>query len=527
MRSGLSKLGSSRRLLEVRRRQEVDQPAHLQQRLDVVVIGAVGDRGLGRVDLRAAEFLGRHRLVRHRLHHVRAGDEHVARVAHHEDEVGHRRRIDVAAGAGPHDQRNLRDDAGGQHVALEHLAIAAERRDALLDAGAAGVEKADDRGAVLDRHVLDLGDLLRMRFAKGAAEDREILGENIDGAAVDRAPAGHHPVARNLGRLHAEIVAAVLDEHVELLEEVVVEQEFDTLARGELALGVLRGDALLAAAQASAGATGVEMGENVLHGASWLQDPWSASGLSRRAPRRNGAGVRHSHDGLSPDGPRGTGRRRSDPAGRRTPSSAGSPRRPSNGSRGQTEILGRGSNVFKSLRRVFRALATPELASGPGSVSAHAGIARRRRAPKDARLSTSFGGMAIRENVDALRTPRADGPQIPGRGFNVSKALRRVFRAIATPKERMGAEPVRLRAVIARRRRASKDARLSTGFGGMAIRESIGAWVSLHRLRRPSNRLATTDRTFPGADSMFSRACGRFSGRSQRPSRGAATRISS
>ena len=167
-----------RRRLEVGGRQEVDQPAHLQQRLDVVVVGAVGDRGLGRVDLRAAEFLGGHGLVGDGLHHVRAGDEHVARVAHHEDEVGHRRRIDVAARAGAHDQRNLRDDAGGEHVALEHLAIAAERRDALLDARAAGVEQADDRGAVLDRHVLDLGDLLRMRFAERAAEDGEILGED-------------------------------------------------------------------------------------------------------------------------------------------------------------------------------------------------------------------------------------------------------------------------------------------------------------------------------------------------------------
>jgi hypothetical protein len=40
----------------------------------------------------------------------------------------------------------------------------------------------------------------------------------------------------------------MLDEHVEFLERIVVEQKFDALARGELALGVLRRDALLAAA---------------------------------------------------------------------------------------------------------------------------------------------------------------------------------------------------------------------------------------------------------------------------------------
>ncbi len=218
-----------------------------------------------------------------------SGDEHVARVAHHEDEVGHRRRIDVAAGARPHDHRNLRDDAGRQHVALEHLAIAAERRDAFLDARAAGVEQTDDRSPVLHRHVLDLGDFLRMRFAQRSSEDREILGENVDGAAVDRTPARHHAVAGDLGRLHAEVVAAMLDEHVELLEGVVVEQEFDAFARRELSLRMLRRDALLAATEAGAIAAGVEGGEDVFHGV-WLRtlhgagNSTSRAGPERRAP---------------------------------------------------------------------------------------------------------------------------------------------------------------------------------------------------------------------------------------------------
>ena len=127
------------------RRQEVDQPAHLQQTLDVVVEGAVGDARLGGVHRGAAQFLGGDHLVGDGLHHIGAGDEHVARVAHHEDEIGHRRRIDVAAGARAHDDADLRDDAGREHVALEHLAVAAERGDALLDARAAGIEQADDR----------------------------------------------------------------------------------------------------------------------------------------------------------------------------------------------------------------------------------------------------------------------------------------------------------------------------------------------------------------------------------------------
>src|SRR5262249_41841878 len=80
-----------------------------------------------------AEFLSRHHLVGHGLHHVGAGHEHVAGVAHHENEIGHGRRINVAARARAHDDGNLRDHAGGDHVALEYLAVTAERGDALLD----------------------------------------------------------------------------------------------------------------------------------------------------------------------------------------------------------------------------------------------------------------------------------------------------------------------------------------------------------------------------------------------------------
>ena len=48
--------------------------------------------------------------------------------------------------------------------------------------------------------------------------------------------------------------AAMLDEHVPLFEGVGIEQQFDALARGQLALGVLGLDAALAAAQSRAAA---------------------------------------------------------------------------------------------------------------------------------------------------------------------------------------------------------------------------------------------------------------------------------
>ena len=91
--------------------------------------------------------------------------------------------------------------------------------------------------------------LLGVRLRQRAAEHREVLGEDVDDAAVDGAPAGDHAVAGDLGLLHAEVGAAVLDVHVELLEGVLVHQQVDALARGQLAALVLGVDARLAAAE--------------------------------------------------------------------------------------------------------------------------------------------------------------------------------------------------------------------------------------------------------------------------------------
>jgi hypothetical protein len=87
-----------------------------------------------------------------------------------------------------------------------------------------------------------------MGFRQRAAEHGEILGEHVGDAAVDGAPAGDHAVAGDLAPLHAEIDAAMLDIHVELLEGALVEQQLEPLPRGELAAGMLGFDALRAAA---------------------------------------------------------------------------------------------------------------------------------------------------------------------------------------------------------------------------------------------------------------------------------------
>ena len=217
------------------------------------------------MDLRAAKFFGRDDFVRHGLHDVGAGHEHVGRVAHHEDEVGHRRRIDVAAGARAHDDADLRDDAGREHVAGEDFAVAASASTpSWMRAPPASNTPMTGR-AVAERHVLDLDDLLRVGRRERAAEDGEVLDEHIDEAAVDRAPAGDDAVAGDAGRLHAEIGRAVFDEGVEFLERAFVEQDVDALARGQLAAGVLGLDALFAAAHVGRGAAPFELADDVVH----------------------------------------------------------------------------------------------------------------------------------------------------------------------------------------------------------------------------------------------------------------------
>src|SRR6185312_8753970 len=107
--------------------------------------------------------------------HVRAGDEHLAGLVDHDDEVGESGRVDGTAGSRPHDDRNLRYHPGRGSVAAEDLAVLAEGDDALLDASTAGVQDANDGHPSLQREVHDLDDLLAGNFAERAAEDSKVL----------------------------------------------------------------------------------------------------------------------------------------------------------------------------------------------------------------------------------------------------------------------------------------------------------------------------------------------------------------
>ena len=229
----------ARRQLEVVLGQEGEQVADVLEALLLVLGGEVADAGLRVVGHRAAELLELDLLAGDRLDHVGAGDEHVPGLLDHEDEVGHRRRVDGAAGARAHDQADLRDHPRALDVADEDVAVAAERDDPLLDPRPARVVDPDHRRADLGGEVHDLEHLLGHHLAERAAEDGEVLAEDDDRPAVDRAVAGHDRVAVGPLLVHPELVAAVADEAVELLEGAGIEQLLDPLARGQLALRVL------------------------------------------------------------------------------------------------------------------------------------------------------------------------------------------------------------------------------------------------------------------------------------------------
>src|SRR6185437_9626405 len=134
---------------------------------------------------------------------------------------------------------------------------------AFLNARAAGIVQANHGRARAHRELHDFGDFSGVRFGKRAAEDGEVLRENVGQTAVDTSKAANEAVAGRALLGHAEIGAMVLDEFVELLEGVFVEEQFDALARAELSFFVLALAAFGAAACFGFGASMREFVERI------------------------------------------------------------------------------------------------------------------------------------------------------------------------------------------------------------------------------------------------------------------------
>ena len=208
----------------------------------------MSDTALGGMDQCATEFVDGDVFAGDGFHNLRTGEEHIAVLLGHEDEVGERGAVDRAAGAGAEDGADLGHDAAGQDVALENLSETSQRAAALLDASSAGVVQADNGSTSLHSLVHNLADFQRHGFAQATSENGEVLSKNVYGTALDGTVTSHNTIAQERLLLHVEIDATMGDKHIKFFKGALVEEESNTLASSQFALLVLFVDALLAAA---------------------------------------------------------------------------------------------------------------------------------------------------------------------------------------------------------------------------------------------------------------------------------------
>ena len=217
--------------------QVVEQVAHEQRRVGVVGGDEVRD-AVALVDLVAPELRGADVLAQHLAHDGGPGQEHV-RALGHDHEVGQRRRIGAAARRGAADHADLRDAAAQRDVLAEDARVAGQRGRALLHAGAAGLDEADDRRVRAAREPQDAHDRVGVLLAQRPAEVRRVLGVAEDRPAVDAPGARDHAVAR----LGAVAHAAGHDVGPQQRQRAAVAQRLQPFDRAEAInpLGYLKG----------------------------------------------------------------------------------------------------------------------------------------------------------------------------------------------------------------------------------------------------------------------------------------------
>src|ERR1700733_14962285 len=230
--------GFSRRLVQIIGWQVTEKLADHGEAFGIVAGDEMRDAAGGVVGHGTAQLLLGDLFVRDGLDDIGTGDEHVRRVAGHENKIGDGRRIDGAAGARAHNCADLRDHAAGERITQENFRIARQRHHAFLNARAAGIVQANYGSAGAHGEVHDFRDFRGIGFRKGAAKDGKVLREDIHEAAADTPITGDESVAGRALRFHAEVVRMVADEFFELFEGAFIEQQLDAFAGAELALFV-------------------------------------------------------------------------------------------------------------------------------------------------------------------------------------------------------------------------------------------------------------------------------------------------
>ena len=171
-----------------------DDPARDRQRMVIVERVVVGDAGHARVDVGAAQLLGRHDLAGRRLHERRTAEEDRPLLLDDDRLVGHRRDVRSAGRARAHHHGDLRN-ALRRHRRLvvedaaEVIAVG-KHVDLVGQVGAAGIDEVDARQVVLARDLLRAQVLLDGQRIVGAALDGRVVADDHALAAGDPADAG-------------------------------------------------------------------------------------------------------------------------------------------------------------------------------------------------------------------------------------------------------------------------------------------------------------------------------------------------
>ncbi len=235
------------------------------QRVVVVVGHVVGHAGEPGVDVGAAQFLGRDLLAGGGLHERRAAQEDRPRAADDDRFIRHGRHVGAAGRAGAHDDGDLRDPLGGHArlVVEDPAEVVAVGEDLGLQRqeGAARVDEVHARQAILERNLLRSEVLLHRDGKVRPALHRGVVGDDHHFAPAHAADARHQAGAGGVAAVHPP-----RGQRRELEERRAgVQQAFDPLANGQLALLAMALDRLFTAAAAHLGEPLAQFGHHALH----------------------------------------------------------------------------------------------------------------------------------------------------------------------------------------------------------------------------------------------------------------------
>ena len=248
-------------LCKVIRGQELEELTHKVESVFLVLSQVGAGTGHRVVLTRTTEGLHVHILTGHGLNDVRAGNEHVRGLIHHDDVVSQSGGVSGTASAGAHNDRNLRNHAGRTHVHAENVSKHRQGSHALLNAGATTIVNADDRATVLQSELLHLHNLLAVHLREGTTVHGEILRVHGNQTAIHGAVTGDQTVTQGLLRLHTERGGAVAGEGIKLYERTLVQKHVDALAGGVLTACVLLLNSCLTAGREAALSTCIKISE--------------------------------------------------------------------------------------------------------------------------------------------------------------------------------------------------------------------------------------------------------------------------